>query len=174
MTVGTPRGRRALVLGTLAMVVAAASACSTSADVSPSTSGSPSTTATTAADSSVCGYYYEWTSKWTFALQPDPHAAYTYVIPKVTTDPIGYEITGDFPYAAWTSWTIYDAQAKPFSLATDSKITPDAGSVNPFVVGNPVLAPKRSFTLLVLPQGTDTGAIEEAALALPRALAAAI
>ena len=170
MTVGTTaRGRRALMLGVLAMVVAAASACSTAADVTPSSSapssGSSSTTAT--ADSSVCGYYYEWTSKWTFALQPDPHAAYTYVIPKVTTDPIGYEITGDFPYAAWTSWTIYDAQAKPFSLATDSKITPDAGSVNPFVVGNPVLAPKRSFTLLVLPKGTDTATIAESLRSVP-------
>ena len=107
----------------------------------------------------VCGYYYEWKSAWKFALQPDPHAAYSYVIPKVTTDPVGYVITGDFPYAPWTSWTIYDSKAQPFSLATDNKITPDEGSVNPFVVGTPVLSPERKFTLLVVPEGTDTGSL---------------
>ena len=115
----------------------------------------------------VCGYYYEWKSAWKFALQPDPHAAYTYVIPKVTTDPIGFVISGPFPYAAWTSWTIYNAQAQPFSLAKDSAIAADTGSVNPFVVGTPVLAPKRNFTLLVLPKGTDTSTIDASLKDIP-------
>ena len=160
------RLRRTVLLGVLAAVLVAASACSAAGNGGTSTSPSGGATSATA-DSSVCGYYYEWTSTWKFALQPDPHAAYTYVIPKVTTDPIGYEITGDFPYAAWTSWTIYNGQAQPFGLATDSKITPDAGSVNPFVVGNQVMAPKRSFTLLVLPKGTDTGTIAEPLRGIP-------
>ena len=115
----------------------------------------------------VCGYYYEWKSAWKFALQPDPHAAYTYVIPKVTTDPIGYVISGPFPYAAWTSWTIYDSAAKPFSLAKDSAITPDEGSANPFVVGTPVLAQDRRFTLLVLPEDADTSAIDDSLKSIP-------
>ena len=115
----------------------------------------------------VCGYYYEWKSAWKFALQPDPHAAYTYVIPKVTSDPIGYVISGPFPYAAWTSWTIYNAQAQPFSLATDSKITPDGGSVNPFVVGTPVMSMHRDYTLLVLPEGTDTSKLASSLQSIP-------
>jgi hypothetical protein len=115
----------------------------------------------------VCGYYWEWKSAWKFALQPDPHAAYSYVIPKVTTDPVGYVISGPFPYAAWTSWTIYDSQAQPYSLASDSAITPDEGSVNPFVVGTPVLSPDRSFTLLVLPEGTDPSTIDESLQGIP-------
>jgi hypothetical protein len=115
----------------------------------------------------VCGYYYEWKSAWKFALQPDPHAAYTYVIPKVTTDPIGYVISGPFPYASWTSWTIYNAEAQPFSLATDHDITPDEGSANPFVVGTPVLSPKRNFTLLVLPKGVDASTVDASLASIP-------
>jgi hypothetical protein len=170
--VGKPSARRrAWSVGALVLAVAAATACSSTPDAgttsSAPSSGTTAATATSAADSSVCGYYYEWKSAWKFALQPDPHAAYSYVIPKVTTDPVAYQITGDFPYAPWTSWTIYNAEAQPFSLATDSKITPDAGSVNPFVVGTPVLSPTRSFTLLVLPQGVDTTAIAEPLRAVP-------
>jgi hypothetical protein len=118
-------------------------------------------------ESPVCGYLYEWQSAWKFALQPDPHAAYSYVVPKVTSDPIGFVISGSFPYAAWTSWTIYDAKAQPFSLAKDSAITPDEGSANPFVVGTPVLSPTRSFTLLVVPKGTDPSAIAESLQDVP-------
>jgi hypothetical protein len=118
-------------------------------------------------DSSVCGYLYEWQSAWKFALQPDPHAAYSYVVPKVTSEPIGFRISGPFPYAVWTSWTIYNAKAQPFSLAKDSAITPDEGNVNPFVVGTPVLSAKRSFTLLVLPKGTDTSTIADSLRDIP-------
>ena len=146
--------RAASLAGLAALVVLAAAGCGGN-ESKQSVSGP------------VCGYYYEWKSAWKFALQPDPHAAYTYVIPKVTTDPIGFVISGPFPYAAWTSWTIYNAQAQPFSLAKDSAITPDAGSVNPFVVGTPVLSPKRNFTLLVLPEGTDTSTIDESLRDIP-------
>jgi hypothetical protein len=119
------------------------------------------------AKSAVCGYLYEWTSAWTFPLQPDPHAAYSYVVPKVTSDPIAYLISGPFPYAAWTSWTIYDSQFQPFSVAKDSAIAPDQGSANPFVVGTPVLSAKRGFKLLLLPSGTDTSALAKSLRDIP-------
>ena len=93
-----------------------------------------------------------------FPLQPDPHAAYTYVMPKVTDAKVGFEITGDFPHAAWTEWMTYTGVtggAQPFSLVKDSAITPDRGSVNPFVPGTAVLADNRGYRLLVLPKGTD-------------------
>jgi hypothetical protein len=118
-------------------------------------------------NSSVCGYLYEWQSAWKFALQPDPHAAYSYVVPKVTSEPIGFRISGPFPYAVWTSWTIYNAKAQPFSLAKDSAITPDEGSANPFVVGTPVLSATRRFTLLVLPKGTAKSATAESLQNIP-------
>lgn len=153
-----------------ALVVLLAAGCkkSKSEAAAPTQSSAASTTSSHAsANSAVCGYHYEWQSVWKFALQPDPHAAYTYVIPKVTADPIGFLISGHFPYAAWTSWTIYNGQAKPFSLAKDSDITPDDGSVNPFVVGTPVLSPHRNFRLLVLPKGTDTSEIAKSLQGIP-------
>jgi hypothetical protein len=103
-------------------------------------------------------------------LQPDPHAAYSYVISKITDDPVALEITGQFPYAAWTSWTIYTdlhGGVQPFSVVKDADITPNEGSVNPFVVGKPVLAPKRDYRLLVLPKGTDTTTIDESLRNIP-------
>ena len=78
----------ALLVGVLALAALSAAGCGGSSSRSDSKQSS---------STPVCGYYYEWKSAWKFALQPDPHAAYTYVIPKVTSDPIGYEISGPFP-----------------------------------------------------------------------------
>jgi hypothetical protein len=120
-----------------------------------------------APESAVCGYLYEWISAWKFPLQPDPHAAYSYVIPQVTEEPIGFEISGPFPYAAWTSWTIYNHKLQPFSVADDDAIKPDEGSSNPFVVGTPVLSDKRSFKLLVVPRGTGRSSLAESLQGIP-------
>jgi hypothetical protein len=141
-------------------------------DVSTSAGASQSADVSTTAGegSAVCGYLYEWLSSFRFPLQPDPHAAYSYVIPEITEEPVALEIRGQFPYAAWTSWTIYtDAQAgaQPFSVVKASDITPDDGSVNPFVVGTPVLAPNRDYQLLVLPQGIDTTTLDESLQDVP-------
>jgi hypothetical protein len=108
-------------------------------------------------------------------MKPRPPArtvttTYSYVIPEISDDPVALEITGQSPFAAWTSWTIYtDLQAgvQPFSVVRDAAITPDEGSVNPFVVGKPVLAPKRGYRLLVLPKGTDTATIGESLRDVP-------
>jgi hypothetical protein len=153
------RGRSGLSLATAAMIALAASGCLGNDD---DDAGSRAPT-----ESAACGYLYEWISAWKFPLQPDPQAAYSYVVPKVTSEPIGYVISGPFPYAAWTSWTIYNGKALPFSLAEDSDIKPDRGSVNPFVVDTPVLAPKRDFKLLVLPRGTDAGSVAESLQDIP-------
>jgi hypothetical protein len=151
----TPRFRRWLAVAALVVAVGASGCFGDSDESTPPT------------DTAVCGYLYEWASAWKFPLQPDPHAAYTYVVPKVTSEPIGYVISGPFPYAAWTSWTIYNANLQPFSVAEDSAIKPDTGSVNPFVVGTPVLSAKRSFKLLVLPRGTDRNTVAKPLQRIP-------
>jgi hypothetical protein len=183
-------GRRGVALLTLTLVVMAceddsessptgSSGAQVSSPADESVADGQSTTAASAAapgsspvesTSAVCGYLYEWLSSFRFPLQPDPHAAYSYVIPQITDDPVALEITGQFPYAAWTSWTIYtDLQGRlqPFSVVKDSAITPEEGSVNPFVPGTAVLAPERDFRLLVLPQGTDTTTIDESLQDVP-------
>ena len=99
--------RIALVIGALAVLAVGAFAI---IDGGGEDDGSGSASAETASDASVCNYYFEWLDRVRFPLQADPHAAYSYVIPEITDDPVALEITGQFPFAAWTSWTIYTAR----------------------------------------------------------------
>jgi hypothetical protein len=64
-------------------------------------------------------------------------------------------------------YTDLQGGVQPFSVVKDADITPNEGSVNPFVVGKPVLAPKRDYRLLVLPKGTDTTTIDESLRDVP-------
>ena len=111
-----------------------------------------------------CDYYYEWLGKVRFPLQPDPHATYSYVAvsDQAAPDGIGFLVQGDFVHTAWTSWMTYDSQVNPTSVAnfvnnppvnTDNPIMPDAGSVDPFLTGQPMLGTPRKFTLLFTPNG---------------------
>ena len=123
----------------------------------------PAAGQSTSPSSSVCGYYFEWLRVVRFPVQPDPHAAYSYVAVSTAAaeaDHVAFVVDGNFPYAAWTSWDIYGAGGKPFAVTSDADITPDSGSVNPFVVGNRVRARRREFTLLYLP-----GDVQESAIA---------
>ncbi len=72
----------------------------------PKATSTASGRSTVSPASSTCGYLYEWVTTFRFPLQPDPHAAYTYVVPKVTAG-VGFEVTGSFPYASWTEWMVY-------------------------------------------------------------------
>jgi hypothetical protein len=131
---------------------------STSAPSPSSSTSAPSPSTTTPTTSPtpgnpVCGYLYEWIHAWLFPLQPDAHAAYSAIVPSVTTDPIAYVIKGPMPYASWMSWMVYDSKAVGFSLQKGEEIVPDAGSTNPFVVGNQLMAPSRNYTVLILPKG---------------------
>lgn len=100
--------------------------------------GGESAKPATEPDPAVCLYGFEWLHAFRFPLQPDPHAAYSYIVPKLPAEtPVGFLIDAEFPYAAWCSWTIYGEGGLAFSLASDHGIMPDAGSTNPFVVGNP-------------------------------------
>jgi hypothetical protein len=106
-----------------------------------------------------CLYAFEWLHTFRFPLQPDPHASYSYVLPKQPTDgtPLGFLVEGEFPYAVWFSWTIYGAQGKPTSLVSDTAVVPEPGNVNPFIVGAHVLDNRRHYRMLLLPQGATAG-----------------
>jgi hypothetical protein len=160
------RPQRSRWVAILLMLPLVLTACDDGADQSSPRASSPAEVSSPA----VCGYLYEWLSSFRFPLQADPHAAYSYVLPKISDDPVALEVTGQFPFAAWTSWTIYtDLQAgvQPFSVVRDADITPNEASVNPFVVGKPVLAPKRDYRLLVLPKGTDPTTIDASLRDIP-------
>ena len=115
-----------------------------------------------------CLYGFEWLHRFRFPLQADPHGSYSYVVvPKLPAggEPVGFLVDAQFPYAAWFSWTIYGENADAVSLATDHKINPDPGSINPFVNGNPVFAPNRHYRLLLLPPEIPPGRTVTPALA---------
>ncbi|MFN8620646.1 MAG: hypothetical protein U0869_07895 [Chloroflexota bacterium] len=158
MTLRTHPSRSGAALLLAGVLIAGLSAAAGAQSPSAAPAASPAAPAASAAPAGACPYAKEWLDHWTFALQPDPHAAYTYAIPAVTPG-VGLLITGQFPHAVWTSWTVYTDSGQPYSVVSNAKITPDEGSVNPFVVGTPVLSPNRDFTVLVVPDGTDTATL---------------
>jgi hypothetical protein len=58
-------------------------------------------------------------------------------------------IGAEFPHARYTSWNLYDLQAKPVAGLTDADIEPDPGSVNPFLPGADRAAAGRRYTAFV-------------------------
>lgn len=167
----TTRHPRALASAAVLVLALAAAACDSQSDepaadpTASSSVASPSaatSAATATADSSTCNYVYEWLTTFRFPLQPDPHAAYTYVLPLITDQPVGFEINGDLPYASWTEWMVYTGlgdRATPFASVEGNAIVPEQGSVNTFTPGEKVLAPERAYRMLVVPKGTDTSSL---------------
>ncbi|MBD0369241.1 MAG: hypothetical protein ICV60_00190 [Pyrinomonadaceae bacterium] len=80
----------------------------------------------------------------------DTHAAYAIYAFK-TDGTISLQVKGQFPYAAFLSYTVYDSHGLLFSARLDKDMAPDKGSINPFTPGALVNATNRSYTLVVAP-----------------------
>ena len=91
-----------------------------------------------------------------FPIQPSFSAGYTAAGQNLNSDTANwaYVVAGDFPYSNWMAWYLYDTNGVPISKFSDQDILPDDGSTNPFVDGNPILAPERSYTLYFMPSTT--------------------
>jgi hypothetical protein len=91
-----------------------------------------------------------------FPTQADTHAAYVmypFAVPAQNTTAL--RIQGEFPFAAFLAFAIYDANTGfLFDAITDYQISPDSGSVNPFQNGSRVAAQKRSYTVYLRPNGS--------------------
>jgi len=102
-----------------------------------------------AADSDSC----RWVEKapdWVRSpIQMDIHAGYRIFV-FYSDGTIGYRVRGEFPYAAFMSFTIYD-NAYLYAALTDYEIEADPGSINPFHSNELVNAPNRAYTVTVLP-----------------------
>jgi hypothetical protein len=94
-------------------------------------------------------------------VQMDIHAGYRIFVFH-SDGTIGYRIRGEYPYAAFMSFTIYD-NALLYGALTDYQIDADPGSINPFLANELVNAPNRSYTVTVLPDG----AVPDASLPNP-------
>ena len=67
---------------------------------------------------------------------------------------IGIHVKGQFGYARYMSYNLYDAKkASSFGGFTDTALVPDAGSVNPFKPYADPNTPGRNYTLTVVPKG---------------------
>jgi len=160
------------------IVAAATLAVSVITPVAAASAAPAAHTALPPGTTNLCNYYYEWLGKVRFPLQPDPHASYTYVAPsnQAGKDGIAFLVQGDFVHSAWTSWMAYTGRARPFSVAnfvnnppanTNNPILPNAGSIDPFTDGQPMLGTPRKFTLLFYPNGY-TGTMAATLAGVPR------
>jgi hypothetical protein len=85
-------------------------------------------------------------------VQMDIHAGYR-IFAFQSDGTIGYRIRGEFPFAAFMSFTIYH-QFLVYAALTEYQIHADPGSINPFYPeGELVHTPNRSYTISVLPDG---------------------
>lgn len=67
---------------------------------------------------------------------------------------IGIRVKGQFGYARYMSYNLYDAEkASSFGAFTDTALVPDAGSVNPFKAYADPFAISRNYTLIIVPEG---------------------
>lgn len=105
-------------------------------------------------DAQSCSWQAELAPDWVRSpVQMDIHAAYRLFVFQ-SDGTIGYRVRGEFPHAAFLSYTVYDGPLA-YAALLDHGIEPDAGSVNPFRPGEIVHADNRSYTVTVLPDGTD-------------------
>jgi len=103
----------------------------------------------------------DWSSVDFYPIQPSFSAGYQLFAQRndSSTQRIGYVLTGDFPYSNWMAWYVYTLKGVPTAKLADTNIKPDAGSTNPTVDGNPVLAKDRAYTIYFMPASTPSSVI---------------
>ncbi len=96
-----------------------------------------------------------------YLVQPSFHAGYFNVWEKFnsTTDRWGFVLSGQFPYSQWMSWNLYNITGVPTYTFLRQNIEADPGSQNPFEAGVPILTPKRSYHLYLMPDTTPDSVI---------------
>ncbi len=147
----------------------ALSACTSSPSGSPATPGGATpveeaTAAVTTAGtdgSSTCPQVFDASTADFYPIQPSFSAGYTAAAQHLSsaTEDWAYVVEGDFPYSNWMAWYLYTAKGVPVFKFSDSAITPDEGSTNPFVDGNPILAPTRGYHLYFMPSSTPDSVV---------------
>lgn len=138
------------------------SACtSTSSGTSSSLSASAAGAASAAVTGNDCPQVFDASKADFYPIQPSFSAGYTAAGQHLNSDTANwaYVVEGDFPYSNWMAWYLYTAKGVPLFKFSDSAITPDKGSTNPFVDGNPILAPERGYTIYFMPSSTPQSVV---------------
>lgn len=95
------------------------------------------------------GPYVKENPAFNFAY-PDSGAIYWSAAYRLPEDGSYITLEGEFPHSRYMSYNSYRADASPAQSLTDRDIEPAAGSVNPFISGNPRNDQLRSYTISVL------------------------
>ena len=155
------KARATTVLVACAVVLTACSASTGPLDGSSPTGSASGSSTSVAVSGNVCPQAFDASEADFYPIQPSFSAGYTVAAQKLdsTTADWAYEISGDFPYSQWMAWYMYDTKGVPLFKFSDSDIKPDAGSTNPYVVGNKVLAAPRSYHLYLMPSTTPSSVV---------------
>ena len=140
-------------------------ACSISTRDGEGPSRRPSVSGVTASTAAVtgnqCPMVLDASTADFYPIQPSFSAGYTVSAQSLnsTTADWAYVITGQFPYSQWMAWYLYSTKGVPLLKLSDTSIQADEGSTNPYVVGNKILAPQRSYHLYVMPNDTPSSVV---------------
>jgi len=160
---------RVRTVAAVAAGVLALTACSVSSGpldgAAPSRTSDGATGSSSSASPAVsgngCPMAFDASEADFYPVQPSFSAGYTMSIQKLdsTTANWAYEISGDFPYSQWMAWYLYDIKGVPLFKFSDTAITADAGSTNPYVPGNKILATPRSYHIYLMPSTTPSSVV---------------
>ena len=143
------------------LLLSACTSTSTSNSATASASAATSTTGAAAITGNECPQVFDASKADFYPIQPSFSAGYTAAGQHLNSDTANwaYVVEGDFPYSNWMAWYLYTAKGVPLFKFSDSAITPDKGSTNPFVDGNPILAPERGYTIYFMPSSTPQSVV---------------
>jgi hypothetical protein len=159
------------LIGSAALLLAL-SACTSSPSGAPvdqtsapstasSAAGSASAVAAAAVSGNECPQAFDASTADFYPIQPSFSAGYTAAGQHLNSDTANwaYVVEGDLPYSNWMAWYLYSAKGVPLFKFSDTTITPEKGSTNPFVDGNPILAPERKYKIYFMPSSTPASVV---------------
>jgi hypothetical protein len=155
MTTSVPIARARSAVGLVGLVVGALMWGG------PTSAADPAAASPGAVGDTTCPQVFDASSASFYPIQPSFSAGYSVAAQKLTDDTAdwAYVVSGDFPYSYWMAWYLYSTKGVPLYMLSDSDIVPDAGSTNPFVVGEPILAPERHYSIVFMPSDTPDSVI---------------
>ena len=147
--------------GRVGVVFAALLLAACSSNTASDATSQSASSASPAVTGNECPMVFDASEADFYPIQPSFSAGYTASMQHLSSDTQdwAYVISGDFPYSQWMAWYTYTEKGVPLVKLSDSAILPDEGSTNPFVEGNPILAPKRSYTIYMMPNSTPASVI---------------
>ncbi len=146
------------------ILLLALSACSSSppaGSVATMPASMSSGTSTAAVSGNECPQVFDASTADFYPIQPSFSAGYTAAGQHLNSDTVtwAYVVEGEFPYSNWMAWYLYSAKGVPLFKFSDTAIAPDQGSTNPFVDGNPILAPERKYHIYFMPSSTPASVV---------------